>query len=38
VLIAPASAADYPNRPVGWLIGFFRRRPGRFLLGIMIQV
>src|SRR3954453_22190101 len=25
---SPSAAADYPNRPVRWLIGFAPRRPG----------
>src|SRR6201997_5792259 len=35
--IAPASAADYPNRPVRWLIGFAAGGPVDVVARIMSQ-
>jgi tripartite-type tricarboxylate transporter receptor subunit TctC len=35
--IAPASAADYPNRPVHWLIGFAAGGPVDIVARIMSQ-
>ena len=35
--IAPASAADYPNRPVRWLIGFAAGGPVDIVARIMAQ-
>src|ERR1700731_3193909 len=35
--IAPASAADYPNRPVRWLIGFAAGGPVDIVARIMSQ-
>src|SRR3954452_23431931 len=35
--IAPSSAADYPNRPVRWLIGFTAGGPGDTVARIMAQ-
>jgi tripartite-type tricarboxylate transporter receptor subunit TctC len=37
VAIAPASAADYPNRPVRWLIGFAAGGPVDIVARIMAQ-
>jgi tripartite-type tricarboxylate transporter receptor subunit TctC len=36
-LLAPASAADYPNRPVRWLIGFTAGGPVDIVARIMSQ-
>jgi tripartite-type tricarboxylate transporter receptor subunit TctC len=36
-LLAPASAADYPNRPVRWLIGFAAGGPVDIVARIMSQ-
>ena len=35
--IAPSSAADYPNRPVRWLIGFAAGGPVDIVARIMSQ-
>jgi tripartite-type tricarboxylate transporter receptor subunit TctC len=37
VAVAPASAADYPNRPVRWLIGFAAGGPVDIVARIMAQ-
>jgi tripartite-type tricarboxylate transporter receptor subunit TctC len=37
ISIAPASAADYPNRPVRWLIGFAAGGPVDIVARIMAQ-
>ena len=36
-LLAPVSAADYPNRPVRWLIGFAAGGPVDIVARIMSQ-
>src|ERR1044072_3606933 len=36
-LCAPAAAADYPNRPVKWLIGFAAGGPGDIVARLMSQ-
>src|SRR6478609_6801750 len=35
--VAPSSAADYPNRPVHWLIGFAAGGPVDIVARIMAQ-